>query len=152
MGILNQFDVIDSFNQLIPGAAGHSDGYLREVAKATQEQGLPVEMNLENNSDGLFAAMRGQGARRFLVVQPLDRKARGLRMMHYGFPVGTNLTAGWLLTGTTGNLKLFDYLDLTAVIESVHGLAVAPALYSVADSTGFAREEIRKYQSGFFGV
>lgn len=143
--------MLDSYDLVLPDAAERSEGYLRAVAKSVTEQSLPVNMGLEDHSAGWMSALRG-GKRQFLAVQPEGRKVAGLKMLHFGFPVGNNLACGWLLVGNFGNLDLFEFMDLNAMIGSVHNFAVEPAMYEIAQAVSYSTDNIRKRGTGFFGA
>ena len=161
---LTSLGLLDSFNDVIPGAAQHYENYLRAISKAVQEQGLPVTMNIEavSASSSLFRST----SRSCLAVTPADKRMQPFKTLHYGTPLGTNLSVGWFLLGgeklndTTsvrgmlgvGGLSHLDMTDLQSLVQCVHQFAVMPAVYSIADQAGYDRNQLSKKTSGFFGA
>lgn len=162
MAVLTSLGVIDSFSEVIPGAADQFESYLKAIAGGVQEQGLPVRQGLENitASQGLFARV---ARRQCLAVIPNTKRLQAFKTLHYSTPVGVNLAVGWYLLGgekaggtqvgvlNFGGVNALEVADVQAIVQCVHQFAVMPAIYRIADSVKYERDRLTK-KTGFFGA
>jgi hypothetical protein len=164
MAIIKGQDVIDSYQQVLPGAAGLADHYIGGITESIREQQLPVEISMEQASSGLLRSVMGR-TREFLVVKPTNRALDVFRVLHYGVPSGGNLAAGWYLTGRVrglgsrqlripviDDLDIFDNADLQALVTGIHQFAVVDSLLAIADQVGYGKDRVNRKSTGLFGV
>jgi hypothetical protein len=164
VAIVKGQDVIDSYQQVLPQAAALADEYIRGIAESIRSQNLPVQLSTETASTGLFKAAMGK-SREFLVVKPTNRALDVFRILHYGVPSGSNLAAGWFLTGRVRGLgqtqfrvpvidalDIFDNADLEALVHGIHQFAVIDSILSMADQVGYGRDRVATTHKGLFGV
>jgi hypothetical protein len=168
-------EVVDRFIQVIPAASNRADQYVETITHSIREQQLPVHLSRQDASAGFIGGLRGK-TREFLVVSPENPALKDFTMLHFGVPSGSNLAIGWYLTergrgqknllsavhplsaAATSltevfrNLDLFDMADLSAILSSVHQLAVMEALYAIASQVGFDRDRIDTKSIGLFGI
>lgn len=164
MAIVKGQDVVDSYLQVLPGAAPLADQYLQGIVDSIREQQLPVQTSTETAATGLLRAVMGK-SREFLVVKPTNRALDIFRIMHFGVPSGVNLATGWYLTGRVRglgqmqfrvpvlhDLDIFDNADLQALVAAIHQFAVIDSILAIADRVGFDRSRISRKSTGLFGV
>lgn len=164
MAIIKGQDVIDSYQDVIPGAGELAEQYVQGIAQSIQQQQLPVEIGMQQAATGLLRSVMGK-SREFLVVKPQNRALDIFRVLHYGVPNGTNLAAGWYLTGRVkgfGNMQfrvpvlhdidIFDNADLQALVTGIHQFAVIDSLLTIADKVGYDRSRVNRKSTGLFGV
>lgn len=164
MAIVKGQDVIESYQDVIPGAAEFAEQYVKVIADSISEQQLPVEVSMQQASTGVLRSVMGK-SRGFLVVKPTNRALDVFRVLHYGVPSGTNLAAGWFLTGRVKGLgtmqfrvpvlhdiDIFDNADLQALITGIHQFAVVDSLLALADKVGYDKARINRKSTGLFGI
>jgi len=164
LAIVKGQDVIESYQQVLPGAAALAEQYVSGIAQSVREQALPVEITTERAATGLLRSAMGK-SRDFLVIKPTNRALDVFRVLHYGVPSGTNLAAGWFLTGRVRglgqmqfrvpvihDLDIFDTADLQALVVGIHQFAVIESLLTIADRVGFARDRVGVKSTGLFGL
>ncbi|MGI9099451.1 MAG: hypothetical protein ACR2H2_13350 [Solirubrobacteraceae bacterium] len=164
MAIIKGQDVIESYQDVIPGAGQLAEQYVQGIAQSVREQELPVEIGVQQASTGLLRSVMGKG-REFLVVKPTNRALDVFRILHYGVPNGINLAAGWYLTGRVKgfgtmqfrvpvlhDIDIFDNADLQALVTGIHQFAVIDSLLAIADKVGYDRDRVNRKSTGLFGV
>jgi hypothetical protein len=168
-------DVVDRYEQVVPGAAHLADPYLQTIEGSIAKQQLPVHVSRQDVAAKFFGGIRGT-AREFLVLVPENPAHRTFAAFHFGFPIGVNLAVGWYVTEEGRGMKiiagaihpfsaaaaglsdmatkmdLFDVADLIAILASVHQFAVMEALYAIASQVGFDHDRIGRRSVGMFGI
>lgn len=168
-------DIVDRYQQVIPGAAKWAASYMAAIENGVVEQQLPVHVSRQDVSAKALGGIRG-ATREAVVIVPEASAHRAFASYHFGFPIGVHLAIGWYVTeegsGITSilpqmnyagavaaavqqllsKMDLFDYADLVAILSSVHQFAVMEAVYKIATEVGFDRERIGHTSSGMFGI
>jgi hypothetical protein len=164
VAIIKGQDVIESYQDVIPGAGQLAEQYVHGIAQSVREQQLPVEIGMQQASTGLLRSVMGK-SREFLVVKPTNRALDVFRVLHYGVPSGINLAAGWYLTGRVKgfgtmqfrvpvlhDIDIFDSADLQALVTGIHQFAVIDSLLAIADKVGYDRSRVSRKSTGLFGI
>jgi hypothetical protein len=156
-------EVQDSFDQVVPGAAGHSNTFLGVVQQRCGEVGLGLDLvpiRVDRRQDRVV--MRGS-----VTFGNAWKGKRPYLLDVYADPIGPSLQVGWQLTteeiggmlaGTTLGSRL-DYKQtlihndpntqrqLNGILQSFHQMVFLPTLQDLVDAIGVSRPS-----GGFLGA
>jgi hypothetical protein len=156
-------EIQDSFDQVVPGAAGHSDTFLGVVQRRCSEAGLGLElrpMKADRRSDRVV--MRGS-----VTFGNAWKGTRPYTLEVYADPIGPSLQVGYQLTtseigGMLAQTNFGSRLDykqskihndpntqrqLSGILQSFHQLVFLPTLQDLVDAIGVSRPS-----GGFLGA
>jgi hypothetical protein len=155
----NPEDVLDRFEELIPNAAGHADGYLRAVVQGVRDQRVPVSADVR--PEPLTGGWRAPKTD-CLVLTPTESRLRHFEMLHYAIPIGRSLKVGYYLLGGVkaqglggwailGGSNQMDMDNLQSLVQLIEECAVASAMHEVAGAVG-SGPLISRPTQGFFAA
>ncbi len=152
----------ESFDQVVPGAANHSDTFLGVIQRRCGEAGLGLELapvRVDRRHDRVV--MRGS------ISFGNWRASRDYMLDVYADSLGPSLQVGWQLTtnevgGILGGTQLGARLDYTqtkihndpntqrqlnGILQSFHQMVFLPTLQDLVDATG-----VQRSSEGFLGA
>lgn len=157
MLVIHDGSVIDSFSELIVGAAAHDVEYLKTVRKGIDALNLPVERGVDEIAEPGRGGFGVVNKRTGLIVTPTAKKLRHYRTVHFADPSASALNVGFVLIGMEkadgigfmgiGAVTDMEVNEVMGIARTIHELAVLPAIQHIADLTqGGSR------RGGFFGT